>query len=275
MSVTVADIILLMETIAPSGFAEKWDNSGLQLGKRDWSVAKILTALDPSPEVIAEAIRQKADLLITHHPLLFSPLKSIDLDTPTGDSIARALEHHLCIYAAHTNLDSVADGLNDMLASRLELLNITALQPSFFSPGGDTVFAGPQGLGRIGELAETSTLKAFAFLIKKQLSLDHVAVIGDPERVVSRVAICTGSGSSLFDAFYSSGAEVYVSGDFRYHDARTAEANQVGLIDIGHFASEHLMVAALASRLKAECDASDFPVIIQACEIEKNPFVIL
>ncbi|MFH0728354.1 MAG: Nif3-like dinuclear metal center hexameric protein [Pseudomonadota bacterium] len=275
MSVTVGDIILLMETIAPSGLAEKWDNSGLQLGKRNWPVRKIVTALDPGPEVIAEATRLKADLLITHHPLLFAPLKSIDLDTPTGTIIARAIEHHLCIYAAHTNLDSVADGLNDMLACRLALRNIRALQPSFFSPEGSSIPALPQGLGRIGELSGTATLKAFAYFIKNQLSLDHVTLTGDPELQVSRVAICTGSGSGLFDAFYASGAQVYVSGDFRYHDARTAEMNQVGLVDIGHFASEHLMVAALASRLRAECDAHGFPVIIHACEIEKNPFVIL
>jgi GTP cyclohydrolase I len=277
MTVTVKDIITLMETLAPPQLAEIWDNSGLQLGRRDWPVRKIITALDSSPEVIAEAARQKADLLITHHPLFFGPLKSVDLDTPTGSIIAKALEQQLSIYAAHTNLDSVADGLNDMLARRLELLNITALQPSFFASNeqGGLTSARPQGLGRRGELAEKTTLKTFGYFIKKKLSLDHVTIIGNPELPVCRVAICTGSGSGLLDTFYASGDQVYVSGDFRYHDARTAEANQVGLIDIGHFASEHLMVAALASRLKAECETKGFPVIIHACEIEKNPFVIL
>jgi GTP cyclohydrolase I len=282
MTVTVKDIITLMETIAPPQLAEKWDNSGLQLGKRDWPVTRILTALDPSPEVVAEATKQKADMLITHHPLLFAPLKSIDLDTPAGDIIGKALEYHLSIYSAHTNLDSVADGLNDILASRLELLNIAALQllassPDFISPEGEGTLspARPQGLGRTGELAATTTLRAYSIFVKKQLSLDHVTMIGNPELKIRRVVVCTGSGSGLLDAFYSTGAQVYVSGDFRYHDARTAEANNVGLIDIGHFASEHLMVAALASRLKVECDANGFPVIIHACEIEKNPFVIL
>lgn len=271
------EIIALMETIAPPRLAEGWDNSGFQLGRRDWPVRRILTALDPSPEVIEDAIRQKADLLITHHPLLFAALKSIDLDTPTGSIIGKALRHQLSIYAAHTNLDSVADGLNDMLAGRLELTNITALQPCLIPSGADRGMAPerPQGLGRCGELAETTTLKAFAADIKKRLSLDYLTMIGNPELPIRRVAVCTGSGSSLLEAFYASEAQVYVSGDFRYHDARTAEANRVGLIDIGHFASEHLMVAALESRLKTECEANGFQVIIHACDIEKNPFVIL
>jgi len=287
MTVTVNDIILLMETIAPPRLAEKWDNSGLQLGKRDWPVRRIMTALDPSPEVIAEATKQKADLLITHHPLFFSALKSIDLDTPIGGIIATALKEKLGIYAAHTNLDSVAGGLNDILAYRLDLRNITALEPpatngigspaTILSSEGEKGFSPslPQGLGRCGELAATTTLKDFASFVKVQLSLEHLTMIGNSELPVDRVAVCSGSGSGLLDAFYASGAQVYVSGDLRYHDARTAEANNVGLIDIGHFASEHLMVAALASRLKTECVASGFPVVLKACEVEKNPFVTI
>lgn len=279
MTATVRDIISLMETIAPLQLAERWDNPGLQLGSVNWPVRKIWTALDPCPEVVEAACRHHVDMLITHHPLLFNPIKSIDIDTPTGQMIARAVQHRLTIYTAHTNLDSVADGLNDILAHRLGLKETTALQALAVrdeKPADDARAATrPQGLGRIGDLMEKTRLKAFALHIKKTLGLRHVVMIGDPDLWVRRVAVCTGSGSGLLDAFFASGAQVYVSGDLRYHDARNAEANHVGLVDIGHFASEHLMVAAVCDRLVKACAARNIPVEVEACDIEQNPFVVL
>ena len=272
MPVTVNDIIPLMESIAPPVLAEKWDNSGLQLGNRQWPVRRVVIALDPSPEVITEAIRLQADLLVTHHPFLFTPLKAIDLNTPIGGMISLALEKRLAIYTAHTNFDSAAEGLNDMLARRLSLQHLTALQPSAMVAQGE----GPQqGLGRVGALREKMPLRAFALQIKQRLSLEFLLMVGDPDLPVRRVALCTGSGSSLLEAFYATGAQVYVSGDLRYHDARTAEVNHVGLIDIGHFASEHLMVAELQVRLQSACGLNGISVEVQACSIEKNPFILL
>ena len=108
-----------MEAIAPARLAESWDNVGLQVGHRRWPVATVMVALDPLTAVVAGACRAGAGLLVTHHPLIFKPLQRVDLETPIGVIVAMALEHRLAIFSAHTNLDSAADGLNDLLARRL------------------------------------------------------------------------------------------------------------------------------------------------------------
>ena len=119
MVATVADIAKIMETIAPSWLAEKWDNVGLQIGDPLWPVKKIRVALDPTREVVESCCEDGIDLLLTHHPLIFKPLKRIDLGTPQGSLFEKAIAHRMAIYAAHTNFDRLAGGLNDILARKI------------------------------------------------------------------------------------------------------------------------------------------------------------
>jgi dinuclear metal center YbgI/SA1388 family protein len=281
MTVTVRDIISLMEEVAPPRLAESWDNAGLQIGKRSWPVSRIMTALDPSPQVIDDALNRNVDLLITHHPLLFTPLKAIDLDTAIGALVARAVTRRLAVYAAHTNLDSVCGGLNDELARRLELVDLSPLVPApaavaGHDPGGRAAAAAKsEGLGRVGTLPKQIPLLQLGLRLKGLLPADHVRMVGNAEMMVQRVAVCSGSGASLLDAFYASGAQVYISGDLGYHHARTAEAIGVGLLDIGHFASEHLVTTTLSGLLEKQCADHGISVSIHPCDIEKNPFVVL
>jgi len=121
MYTTVADIIQAMETIAPSSLAEDWDNVGLQVGQKNWPVKKVWVSLDPSLDVVSNACQNDADILITHHPLIFKPLRSIDFGTPTGSIIHMAARHKMAIFTSHTNLDIVAEGLNDVLAEAIGL----------------------------------------------------------------------------------------------------------------------------------------------------------
>jgi dinuclear metal center YbgI/SA1388 family protein len=200
MGATVAKIIQIMDQLAPPLLAEEWDNVGLQIGDPRQPVRRIWVALDPSPEVVKAA----------HHPLIFRPLKSIDFETPGGSIIQMAAHHQLAIFSAHTNLDIVRDGVNDVLAQRLGLRNLAVLQPvqvgegakEDITPlmGGETEF----GIGRIGSLAKTGSLKSLVSMVKKKLKLDFVKVAGDLTMKVTRVAICSGSGSSLMQAFLSS-----------------------------------------------------------------------
>ncbi len=376
MAATVADIIRVMESLAPSSLAEDWDNPGLQVGHRNQPVRTVTVALDPLPEVVAAACEQKSDLLITHHPLIFNPLKSLDLNTPAGAVIQKALQHGLAIFSAHTNFDSAAGGLNDILALKIGLENLIPLVPrraaresgmcklavyvpfgyeqkisdalfetsagkigdysccSFRNKGTGTFrpetgalpFIGkigeishtdeirieavvpesdvshivahirkshpyqtmaydvypllsaerlPEGLGRVGELEEETALKTFALRIKEILGLRAVKMTGKPDLPVRKAAVCTGSGSGLMRAFFASDAQVYISGDLRYHDARDAEAAGRGLVDIGHFASEHLMVEVLAQRLAEILSESGTDVSVNACNLEYDPFIIL
>ena len=277
MTATVADIIEFMGIIAPTRLAEAWDNVGLQVGQKDWPVKKIWIALDPSPDVVSAACQKDIDLLITHHPLIFNPLRSVDFGSAPGKSIQMAACKQMAIFAAHTNLDSAAGGLNDALARIIGISNLSALDKTGdeddinpIQPPGET-----WGLGRIGDLAESQDLRSFALDIKKKLGLTSVKVTGDFLLTIDRAAVCTGSGSSLMKAFLASDAQAFISGDLRYHDAKDAQTAGKGLIDIGHFASEHLIVDVLTQRLTKLLKDKDVGVTVKACTLEKDPFVSL
>ena len=265
MPTTVADVIRLLERMAPPGLAEAWDNCGLQIGALDRSVGHIWVALDPSPEVVEAACRDGADLLITHHPLLFKPLKRIDLATATGRTIARALGADLSLYAAHTNLDSAVDGLNDLLARRLDIQVREPLLASAAVPAQTGV-----GLGRLGRLAAPMTLGQLARHAGCQLGMAQVSIVGDPNATVLETALCTGSGGSLVGAFIASPADVFITGEIRYHEARDILDAGRSAIDIGHFASERIMIDDLVARLGQALGEAG--VRLTACTLERDPF---
>ena len=262
---TVADVIRLLEGMAPPSLAEAWDNCGLQVGSLDRPVKHVWVALDPSPEVVDAACRDGADLLITHHPLIFRPLKRIDLDAPDGRTIARAIRADLSIYAAHTSLDSAKDGLNDLLARRLGVMVAAPLEAA---SGGDV--GASVGLGRIGHLAEPMSLAALAHHAGSRLGMEQVPIVGDPETVVQAVALCSGSGGSLVGAFLDSPARVFITGEIRYHDARDILAAGRAAIDIGHFASERIMIDDIVARLGRVLNADR--VRLTGCTLERDPF---
>lgn len=267
MALTVGDIVKIVESIAPVDLAEKWDNIGLQLGRSGWPVTNIRVALDPLPEVVAAACSEGVSLLVTHHPLIFDPIRSLNFDTPLGAVLEEATRHRLSILCVHTNLDAASGGVNDVLAERIGLKNLKALAGS---PDGSG--SSPQGLGRIGELPKGVELAGFARSIKKKLGLASVRMVGDPGIIVYKSAVCTGSGGSLLNAFLDSDAQVYVTGDLRYHDARAAEAAHRGLIDIGHFCSEQLIKQVLAERIRGILEDAGENVGIDICTLEKDPF---
>ena len=131
------------------------------------------------------------------------------------------------------------------------------------------------GVGRIGRLEPAMDLKSLALMIKKKLGLDFLKLAGDPALMVEQAAVCTGSGSSLLGDFFKSGAQAYISGDLRYHDARDAQAANRGIIDIGHFPSEYIVVDTLAERLNEWLLQSELDIAVDACGLEKDPFMVL
>ena len=278
----VKDVIQAVETLAPPELAEAWDNVGLQAGSRNWPVERVWVALDPLPHVVEAACRANIDLLITHHPLIFKPLASVDCGTGTGMIIEAALGNHMAIFAAHTNLDAVAHGVNDVLAQRIGLRNVGVFMPAkdcsrAENGSGDRRQgrASVQGLGRTGDLPVKMTLATLAGEAKACIGAKAVTIAGDPELGVEKVALCSGSGSSLLGQFLASDAQAYISGDLRYHDAREVEMAGKGLIDIGHFASEHLIVEVLADRLRQVLTAAGAGIRVEACGLEKDPFTTI
>ena len=265
MGCKLGKVIDAVEEIVPSEFAEEWDNSGMQLGDPDWQVERILVALDPLPEVISAAWQTDIDLVITHHPLIFMPLTSIDVSRLEGFVIQQALEHHVAIYTAHTNLDRIKDGVNDVLAFRIGLCHTTSLSNDGVS--------GKPGFGRMGRLDPPTSLALLASKLKQELGLSHVKVVGDPDMSVKTAAVCSGSGSSMIRAFFDAGADVFISGDLKYHDARDVEFARKALIDIGHFASEHLIVETFAQRLSRHFHDKGLVLNVESYRFEKDPFV--
>jgi dinuclear metal center YbgI/SA1388 family protein len=278
---TVSDIIKVLDSVAPQALAESWDNVGLQVGDPGRTVKRIWIALDPTYEVVNAACRDKVDLLITHHPLLFKPLQSLNFSTPVGAIIDLAVRHHLAIFAAHTNLDSALGGINDILAGRIGLRDLKPLvraqEPQRLQNDDCPPVAPDQsaGIGRVGLLESSVDLKTLANKIKNSLKLRYLKITGDPALTVKKVAVCSGSGASLLADFFASGAQVFISGDFRYHDARDVEASHLGLIDIGHFASEHLIVHVLAEKLAGLFADLKMSPTVKACDLETDPFTVL
>jgi len=272
MTANLSEIIEIIENIVPLHLAEKWDNSGLQVGQQDWQIQTIWVSLDPAPDVIGAAVRKNVDLLITHHPLIFNPIQSIDFSTPLGAIIKLAAQNEMAVYAAHTNLDSVASGINDFLAQRLELDDITVLGQLETHAGQDGEVE--EGLGRVGRLDANMRLDQLAKKVKAKFNLASVKVAGRPDMMVETAAVCSGSGASLLNDFFASEAQVYITGDLKYHDGRMVEEAGLGLIDIGHFGSEHLFVKVLAEKLRCAFTQAGVEVSIKAYDDEKDPFVV-
>ncbi|MDJ0804925.1 MAG: Nif3-like dinuclear metal center hexameric protein [Desulfobacterales bacterium] len=267
MTPRVQNIIDGLEALAPRHLAEDWDNVGLQVGDPEWTVAKVLIALDPSAAVVEEAIRDGASAVVTHHPLIFRPLRSLNLATVTGRLIQRLVEKRVAVITAHTNLDSVSGGVNDVLVERLALQNIAVLQP--LADDADV------GLGRVGALPQPMAFESLVRDVKSRLGLAHIRCAGQPENPVQRVAVCSGSGGSLIEQFLDSPADVFITGDVRYHDAREIESQRRGVIDIGHFESEHIIVRRLAKLLDAKLTTHGFRAVVQASACEETPFKTL
>lgn len=238
------DVMQAMERIAPRRLAEAWDNPGLLVGSPNDEVKKILVALDVREETIEQAIAAGCDMIVAHHPLIFRALKAVRTDDATGRKIAHLIRAGIAVFAAHTNLDSAAGGVNDVLAEKLGL--------SAIAPLADGAADGEPGLGRIGSLGEPLSLEAFAALVKERLGLSTLRAVRAGEHEIRRVALCGGSGAEFIGRAVAKGADVYVTGDVKYHDGERAVGLGIHVLDAGHFATEQPIVAALAERLAKE-----------------------
>ena len=365
----VSDISGIINKKFPFALAEDWDNVGLQLGDPSATVSKIMVALDPLPVVIDEAIEHCCDLLITHHPLIFSPLRTITTASTTGSSVLKAVRSNLGLIAMHTNYDIADNGLNDLLAGRvgvtqtsplkiigreelaklvvyvpvdhLELVR-TALLPyadstgryrdcSFTSPGEGTFLplegAQPMigtigrfervheqrlellirrsrlpqavkalrsvhpyeepafdcypvlneslayGLGRVGKLAQPLTASQFAEMAGDRLGCSHLRLVGDPGRIVSKVALCSGSGMSLLRDAVRAGADLLLTGDVKYHEAREAEAHGILLLDAGHYSTEQIMADEICRFLNDALLQAGYQIDVMTACRENDPFI--
>ncbi len=269
---TTGTLMDLINRIAPFPLAEDWDNSGLQTGDLSWPVKKVMIALDVSEDVMESAERWGADLVLTHHPLMFRPVKCVDFGTIQGKIILRAALGKISIIAAHTNFDKADKGLNDFFADLIGLSDIVNLYEEISDKKDHKIYP---GIGRKGNLVSPMNLVSFAVQIKDRLGIKHLRVTGDGNLLVKQAAVCTGSGGSLLDVFFKSGADVFVTGDIKYHEARDIEQAGLGLIDVGHFSSEHIGVDLLAKKLESSAIDSGIDIEIRKFESDRDPFRII
>lgn len=250
---TVAEILSFIESIAPTHMAESWDNVGLLCGRKEKEVRKILVALDPFRNVIEAAIEENADLIVTHHPLIFrDPLMAVNEDTEAGRCVLTLIENGIAAINAHTNLDMAPGGVNDVLAQALGLENIRIITPV---PG-----EVPYGLLRMGTVEE-QPLEQFLSTVKTSLKCDGLRYVpGCP--TVRMVAVGGGScADGMFEA-KAAGCDTLVTSDAKYNQFRTAFELGLNLIDAGHFHTENPVVAVLAEKLRAA-----FPEVeVKICE---------
>ena len=241
---TVADILAYLETLAPRNMKMDWDNVGLLCGRRDREVTRILVALDPFLHVCREAKELGAELLVTHHPLIFSPVKAVTDDTEVGACIGYLWENGISAINAHTNLDCAPEGVNDILARRLGLSDIQVVDPMGTDEQGR-----PWGLLRIGQV-EQMPLPEFLPIVKDRLDCSGLRYC-DGGRPVSHVAVGGGAcGSELRDAARA-GCDTFVTSDVKYNQFRDAQYMGINLIDAGHFPTENPVVGLLAEKIAA------------------------
>lgn len=370
--IRLQDLIGLLNSHYPQRLAEDWDNVGLQVGDPKQQISKIMIALDPTTDTIQSAIDQQCQVLVTHHPLIFKPLKKISADTETGQILFQAIRNNLAILSVHTNLDHATDGLNDWLANTLQINQPTplllpkegdliklavfvpaeaigAVETALFNAGaghigrydhcsfqsdGVGTFRAQQGctphigsvgkdertaeikletiitraavntvvakmikahpyeevaydliplnnrptnigLGRIGTISTPKRLSDFASDCKQQLCCSGLRIVGDPETTIGKVAVCGGSGAMLIREAARQGADVLVTGDIKYHEAQTALALGLALIDAGHFATEQLMAKELAKKLEIQAQQRAWPVHYIVAPRERDPFTFM
>ena len=264
---TCQDIIDLCEQQSPSFFAADWDkeNIGLSVGDRSWPVTKIYLALDPTEEVIDDAISQGADMVLTHHPLIFGGIRKANGDTSVGRRILALAQNKICCYAMHTNFD--VKGMAQLASSMIGLQDPEVLEVTFADDEGE------EGIGRVGRLPKPVTLKELAMQLKDIFELDHIKLFGDPDRVVQRAAISPGSGKSMVPAAQSAGAEVLISGDIDHHTGIDSVAEGMAVLDAGHYGIEHIFVPYMYDYLTKQFQEKDMPVEV-AIKPKKHPFLI-
>jgi dinuclear metal center YbgI/SA1388 family protein len=370
MPVTCRDIINCMEKMAPKKLAEDWDAVGLAVGDPSSEVKRILVALDVTADVIDEAIQMQADMIITHHPmLLFQKIKSITPDTPLGSKIYQLIRHNISAFSAHTNLDIVFGGTNDVLAKLAGLEDIEILKETsadvlkkivvyvpvtheevvrealccggaghignyacctfgakgkgtFLPLDGAKPFLGSlgnmeqveeirmetivpaeiledvighmlaahpyeevaydiydveqkgkrYGIGRIGNLKTPMTFEEYAMFLKKALGLDSIRLVGDRNKMIRRVGLCTGSGVEYMNVAHHKGADAYITGDIKFHEAQRALEMGICVADATHYASEVLVVPVIKQYIEEEARKNGWNIEVKTSQKNGQTF---
>ena len=241
------EIIDILELTVPAYLKEEWDNIGLIIGDREAEIKKVIVALDCTESVILEAVSKNADLIITHHPLIFEAVKNIDFNTSLGNKIKKLITNNINLVSLHTNFDKVVGGTSDTVSEFLELSDMKNLTDDEFS------------LGKIGNI-NSLTLEEFALKVKDKLNLKSLKYIGDNSKIINKVAVVSGSGADFLYEAKKMGADCLVTSEVKHHIAIDALENDIAIIDAGHFETENIAMKTFCEILK------DLPIDVSLSE---------
>lgn len=245
-------VIEILEKQSPKSYACDWDNVGLLVGREDKEIQKIYIALDATDEAIEEAIANGADMLLTHHPMIFKGMKRVTQEDFIGRRIIRLIQNDMVYYAMHTNFDVM--GMADLAADYLGISDTRVLEITSVSETGE------EGIGRYGSLKKEMTVRECCEEVKQAFSLENVKVFGDLERKVKTAAISPGSGKSVISNALQAGVDVLITGDIDHHEGIDAVAQNMTVIDAGHYGVEHIFIPYMEQYLKREAKKLEIAV---------------
>ena len=246
-------VIEILEKQSPKSYACDWDNVGLLVGREDKEIQKIYIALDATDEAIEEAIANGADMLLTHHPMIFKGMKRVTQEDFIGRRIIRLIQNDMVYYAMHTNFDVM--GMADLAADYLGISDTRVLEITRVSEIGE------EGIGRYGSLKKEMTVRECCEEVKQAFSLENVKVFGELERKVKTAAISPGSGRSVISNALQAGVDVLITGDIDHHEGIDAVAQKLTVIDAGHYGVEHIFIPYMEQYLKRE--AKELEIAVQ------------
>lgn len=261
----VSNLLDVLNEMAAFSLAESWDNVGLMVGDPATEVSGILVCLDASMQVLQEAEAKQCNVILSHHPLIFRPLKSLRTDDPVGALVVEAAKRGIAVISCHTNLDVIASGVSDALAAALGVIDGEPLA----SKDGETAL----GFGKIGALEKGMAGRDFIRVVHDALSLPSIKVAGQLPELVQKIAVCGGSGSDLVELAYERGADLYVTGEVKHSAALWAKAKDFCVVDAGHFATEQVVVPVLAKQLAGLLQKKSYQVLVVESLVFFDPFV--
>lgn len=238
-----------MNRICPESYQESFDNTGLQVGDKDKIIKKIYLALDLNESSILNAIRLNADLILTHHPLLFRPIKKISKDDFIGKRVYHLIQNDIAHYAMHTNFDAVF--MRDMIDKRLGLKKRTPIIKvnETCEDKSTSLEIGSLGIGSVGELDTEKSVKEIADLIMNEFNISSVRIFGDPNQKVKKIGVLAGSGKSEIDQALSMGVSLYITGDVDHHTGLDAVEKGISVIDATHYGLEKVFTTCMKEKL--------------------------
>lgn len=274
MSITLKEIITIVDRLWPQSLAQGWDSVGLVVGEVGNKIEKILFAVDPVDSVVDEAILENCQLIITHHPLFLKGVTSVAATSSKGALVHKLIKNNIALLTVHTNGDSVFPGVSDALMNIFGLKETRPLELLSDSFGEFEQV----GLGRVGVLPEAMLLQDFSLQLLERIpkTVGGIKIAGDPSFLVKKVAMCGGSGDSLFDEVVFAQADVYVTADLKHHAAlefrQRVGFGKIALIDVSHWASEWVWLSLAAELLEKEIFSLGYKIFAKLSLFSTDPW---